>query len=57
MGVSMVIASHDLAFLTRIADRIIVLSGGSIAADFNPDLVLEPIEYLKNRLISCSKIL
>ncbi len=50
MGVSMVIASHDPIFLTRIADRIIVLNGGVIVADFNPAVELEPIQYLKTML-------
>jgi polar amino acid transport system ATP-binding protein len=50
MGVSMVIASHDLVFLTRVADRIIVLGEGAIVADFNPESVSEPIQYLKTML-------
>lgn len=50
MGVSMVIASHDLAFLTRITDRIIVLGSGAVVADFNPESVSEPIQHLKTML-------
>lgn len=52
MGVSMVIASHDLAFLTGIADRIIVLGSGVIAADFNPGSMSEPIQYIRSLLPS-----
>ncbi|MDR0968895.1 MAG: ATP-binding cassette domain-containing protein [Holosporaceae bacterium] len=53
-GVAMVIASHDLDFLTKISDRIILLKEGRINADV--DLLKcnvihfsnnDPIEYLK----------
>lgn len=47
MGVTMVIASHDLDFLTRIADRIIVLKGGTIVVDVRPKDLDNPIQYLK----------
>jgi polar amino acid transport system ATP-binding protein len=50
MGVTMVIASHDLNFLTRIADRLIVLKGGELIADLNPADVEHPIHYLKQKL-------
>ena len=50
MGISMIIASHDLAFLTHIADRMIVLHAGSIVADFDPKKVLGPIQFLKSML-------
>lgn len=47
MGVTMVIASHDLDFLTKIADRVIVLRSGKIVADIEPVAVDDPIFYLK----------
>jgi polar amino acid transport system ATP-binding protein len=48
MGVSMIIASHDLDFLTKIANRIIVLKNGKIILDVNPKKIEDPIYYLKN---------
>lgn len=48
LGVTMVIASHDLDFLTQIAERIIVLKAGRIAADIVVAECADPIHYLKN---------
>lgn len=48
MGVTMLIASHDLDFLVKIADRIILLKNGKIAVDINPKTVSSPIQYLKD---------
>lgn len=50
MGVTMVIASHDLAFLTQVADRLVVLKGGNLIADTQPKELANPIEYLKQQL-------
>jgi len=36
MGVALLIASHDLAFLTTIADRIIILKNSQLVADLTP---------------------
>lgn len=47
MGVTILIASHDLDFLTQIAQRIIVLKQGKIAADIPTDSMPNPIDYLK----------
>jgi polar amino acid transport system ATP-binding protein len=47
LGVTMVIASHDLDFLTKITNRIIVLKNGKIVADANLDQINDPIHYLK----------
>jgi polar amino acid transport system ATP-binding protein len=47
LGVTMVIASHDLDFLTKITNRIIVLKHGKIAVDANLDQTDNPIHYLK----------
>ncbi len=47
LGVTMVIASHDLDFLTRIAQRIIVLKKGYSISDIEVAQLAEPIEYLK----------
>ena len=48
MDVTMIIASHDLDFLTKIADRIVILKNGSIAIDVVPKTLENPIHYLKN---------
>ena len=47
MGVTMIIASHDLDFLTKIADRIIILKNGKIIIDIAPKTLEDPIQYLK----------
>ncbi len=47
LGVSMVIASHDLDFLTALCDRIVVLKGGSIVADVQVQTLNNPIVTLK----------
>jgi polar amino acid transport system ATP-binding protein len=46
-GVTMIIASHDLDFLTQVADRIVVLSQGSLALDAHPKTMDDPIKTLK----------
>jgi polar amino acid transport system ATP-binding protein len=46
-GVTMIIASHDLDFLTQIADRIVLLNGGSIVCDMNPSAIDIPIQHLQ----------
>ena len=46
-NMTMIIASHDLDFLTKIADRIIVLKDGNIAADIAPQHTDNPISKLK----------
>jgi polar amino acid transport system ATP-binding protein len=48
MGVTMIIASHDLDFLTKIADRIVLLKNGKIIIDVAPKTLDDPIYYLKN---------
>lgn len=47
MNVTMVIASHDLHFLTKMADRIIVLKKGKLVADVDPKTLGNPIQTLK----------
>lgn len=44
---SMLIASHDLEFLTGIADRIILLKDGELKADIQPATIDNPILFLK----------
>jgi polar amino acid transport system ATP-binding protein len=48
MGVSIVIASHDLDFLTKVADTIYVLQKGHLTAQVNPKEMDNPVGYLKN---------
>ena len=48
MGVTMIIASHDLDFLTKIADSIMILKNGEIIIDIKPKTLDDPINYLKN---------
>lgn len=47
LGVSMIIASHDLDFLCKIADRLIVLKDGQLVADVIPKNLANPILNLK----------
>lgn len=47
LGSSLVIASHDLDFLTKIADRIIILKEGKIATDIQTKEIDDPLHYLK----------
>lgn len=47
MGVSMVIASHDLDFLSKMADRIILLKNGRINVDIEPKQLINPVQDLK----------
>lgn len=47
MGVTMIITSHDLDFLTKIADRIVILKNGGIVVDIAPKTLENPIDYLK----------
>lgn len=48
MGITMIIASHDLDFLTNIADDIILITAGNIATRINTKSTQDPISYLKN---------
>lgn len=48
LGVTMIIASHDLDFLTKMADRLIILKGGQIVADVVSQELVEPIAHLKH---------
>jgi polar amino acid transport system ATP-binding protein len=48
LGITMITASHDLDFLTKIADRIILLKAGNIIEDVKPSELKNPIEYLTN---------
>lgn len=46
-GITLVIASHDLDFLTHLATRIVVLAHGQIVADMDPRGHKDPIHELK----------
>lgn len=46
-GASMIIASHDLDFLSKVADRIILLKNGSVALDIKPKENEDAITILK----------
>lgn len=48
LGVTMIIASHDLDFLTQIAERIILLKQGQIVADVKSKENGDIISYLKD---------
>lgn len=45
-GVSVIIASHDLDFVTRIATRIILLNLGEIVTDIRVSETKDPVKYL-----------
>lgn len=49
MGIAMIIASHDLDFLTRMADIIVLLKQGHIISRIDPRSVDNPIDYLQDR--------
>lgn len=48
LGVTMVIASHDLDFLSKMADRLIILRGGQLVADVCTNNLADPILHLKH---------
>jgi polar amino acid transport system ATP-binding protein len=47
MGVTMVIASHDLDFLSKMTDRLVILRGGLLVADVQAKDLSQPIYDLK----------
>jgi polar amino acid transport system ATP-binding protein len=47
MGITIVIASHDLDFLTSVSDRVILLKGGAIAIDVYVSKCGDPVSLLK----------
>lgn len=49
MGVTMVIASHDLEFLTKIAERLVLLKSGHIVADLQIADLNDPLSHLKQQ--------
>jgi polar amino acid transport system ATP-binding protein len=48
-GITIIIASHDLDFLTNVADRVVLLKNGSIAADVSISECDDLISVLKVR--------
>jgi polar amino acid transport system ATP-binding protein len=46
-GVTMLIASHDLDFLTKIADRIVIIRAGKTVLDVTTKELHDPINFLK----------
>ncbi|MDR2723865.1 MAG: ATP-binding cassette domain-containing protein [Holosporaceae bacterium] len=46
-GVTMIIASHDLDFLVKMSDRIVLLKEGEIAVDVDVQKHNDPVNYLK----------
>lgn len=47
LGVTMVLASHDLDFLTKMADRLLILKNGHLVADVKPKDLIQPVQELK----------
>lgn len=47
MGITLVISSHDLDFLTQIADTVILLKNGEIKTRIDPKTTESPIQHLK----------
>ena len=48
MQVTMLIASHDLAFLSSIAERIVVIKQGNLVADIQTNQLSDPASYIHN---------
>ncbi len=48
IGVTMVIASHDLEFLTKVADRVVLLKSGQVLVDIHLSDLNDPLTYLKH---------
>lgn len=49
MGVTMVIASHDLEFLINIASRVVVIKDGGVVTDIQLAHLNDPLFYLKQQ--------
>ncbi|HAU2070100.1 TPA: amino acid ABC transporter ATP-binding protein, partial [Legionella pneumophila] len=47
LKITMLIASHDLFFLSNIAERLLVVKQGKLIADFKTQEVSDPILYLQ----------
>jgi polar amino acid transport system ATP-binding protein len=47
LGVTMIVASHDLEFMVKIADKILLLKDGAIKVSLVPSEVPSPIEELR----------
>lgn len=47
MGITMIIASHNLDFLTTIADHIVMLKEGRIVVNIEPKSIKDPLGYLQ----------
>lgn len=47
-NMTLVIASHDLDFLTHIAHRIVVFNKGKVMVDMDPRQEKNPVSFLKN---------
>ncbi len=46
MGITLIIASHDLPFLSRLSERILILQQGTLVADFNT-IEQDPLSYIQ----------
>jgi len=55
MGVSLIIASHDLSFLSQIAQQFIVVKQGKIVADFNKQ-EKDPLDFIQQLYLGDQKI-
>jgi polar amino acid transport system ATP-binding protein len=47
LGVTLIIASHDLDFLTKIANRVVLIKKGKIAVDVELSKQTDPVSYLR----------
>ncbi len=52
MGVTIIIASHDIVFLTQIASRILVLKEGVIVNDLSQNDFSASLDFLKGALLA-----
>jgi phospholipid/cholesterol/gamma-HCH transport system ATP-binding protein len=54
LGITSIVVSHDLEETFRIADKVIILANGSIAAQGTPDEVSAPTDPLVHQFVNAA---
>ena len=52
LGITSIVVSHDLEETFRIADKVIILANGKIAAEGTPDEVRHSLDPLVNQFVN-----